>query len=70
MTGPSAQDDGTAAPPPTVIGDVVFPLERKSQIDVLVVSIVFIVLPTVAVALRLLARHVAHRRWMLVTTAS
>ncbi|KAF6832978.1 integral membrane protein [Colletotrichum musicola] len=38
-----------------------FPLERQSQVSVVAVSVVFIILPTVAVFLRLVARRMAHR---------
>lgn len=38
-----------------------FPLARQSQVSVIAVSVVFIILPTVAVFLRLVARRMAHR---------
>ncbi|GJC79647.1 satratoxin biosynthesis SC1 cluster protein 4 [Colletotrichum liriopes] len=54
-----------AARPPTMptTGDrvVIFPLERQIQVSVVAVSIVFIIVPTIMVAMRLIARRIAHR---------
>ena len=47
---------------PTGGGIVIFPIERRIQVAVLSVSVTFIVLPTLAVCLRVLARHMARRR--------
>lgn len=47
---------------PTMGGKVViFPLEEPGQISVVAVSIVFIIIPTLMVILRLIARRMAHR---------
>ncbi|KAL0942741.1 uncharacterized protein CTRU02_200626 [Colletotrichum truncatum] len=53
----------SAAPLNTTMGDgsTTFPLERQSQISVVAVSIVFIIIPTIAVAMRLMARRMANR---------
>lgn len=40
---------------------VIFPIEKRSQVDVLVVSAIFTFLPTLAVSLRILARRIANR---------
>ncbi|KAK2015247.1 integral membrane protein [Colletotrichum eremochloae] len=54
-----------AARPPTMpmAGDgvVIFPLERQAQVSVVAVSIAFIIIPTMMVALRLIARRIANR---------
>ncbi|GKT91147.1 integral membrane protein [Colletotrichum tofieldiae] len=54
-----------AVRPPTMptTGDrvVIFPLERQIQVSVVAVSIVFIIVPTIMVAMRLIARRIAHR---------
>ncbi|KAK1990664.1 integral membrane protein [Colletotrichum falcatum] len=54
-----------AARPPTMsaAGDrvVVFPLERQAQVSVVAVSIAFIAMPTIMVALRLVSRRIANR---------
>ncbi|WYZ41392.1 hypothetical protein EsH8_V_000287 [Colletotrichum jinshuiense] len=55
-----------ASPPPSTKptmadGVIIFPLERQSQISVVAVSIVFIIVPTLMVGLRLVARRLAHR---------
>ncbi|KAF4914524.1 hypothetical protein CGCVW01_v010612 [Colletotrichum viniferum] len=42
-------------------GTATIPLERQSQISVVAVSIVFIIVPTMALILRLMARRMAHR---------
>lgn len=47
---------------PASDGSVTFAITKRSQVDVLAVSAVFIFLPSLAVALRLLARRVARRR--------
>lgn len=38
-----------------------FSVERSDQVSLLAVAAVFLVLPTVAIILRLLARRIAHR---------
>ncbi|KAK1974078.1 integral membrane protein [Colletotrichum cereale] len=54
-----------AARPPTMptAGDrvVIFPLERPSQVSVVAVSVAFIIIPTIMVILRLVARRIANR---------
>ncbi|KAF9880814.1 integral membrane protein [Colletotrichum karsti] len=42
-------------------GPAAIPLERQSQISVVAVSIAFIIVPTIALVLRLIARRMAHR---------
>ncbi|KAJ0165306.1 hypothetical protein CTA2_11693 [Colletotrichum tanaceti] len=48
-------------PPSTVERLVIFPLEEQIQVAVVAVSIAFVVLPTVMVTMRLLAKRIAHR---------
>ncbi|KAF4786043.1 integral membrane protein [Colletotrichum scovillei] len=52
-----------SAPKTPTMGDkvVIFPLEEPGQISVVAVSIVFIIIPTLMVILRLIARRMAHR---------
>ncbi|OHE97206.1 integral membrane protein [Colletotrichum orchidophilum] len=54
-----------ASPTPAkpTMGDkvVIFPLENADQVSVVAVSIAFIIIPTVMVILRLIARRMAHR---------
>ncbi|TDZ71597.1 hypothetical protein CTRI78_v001984 [Colletotrichum trifolii] len=45
----------------TIDGSGIFPLERQSQVSVVAVSVVFVIVPTMMVMLRLLARRMAHR---------
>ncbi|KAK0617793.1 integral membrane protein [Bombardia bombarda] len=47
--------------PPAGDADVIFPIVKQSQVDVIVVAAVFIFLPTLAVVLRVLARRIARR---------
>ena len=56
-------ENSTAVAPPTLTGNenVTFPIERSSQVAVIATSVVFIVLPTVAVILRLISRRIARR---------
>ena len=46
---------------PLNIRNGALPIERRSQVEVLAVSIIVIILPTVSFYLRLLTRHVARR---------
>ncbi|KAK6217251.1 integral membrane protein [Colletotrichum tabaci] len=47
--------------PPTVDRLVIFPLEKQIQVSVVAVSIAFIVIPTIMVMMRVLAKRMAHR---------
>lgn len=58
-----ALDTRQELPPEVPAGNenATFAITRRSQVDILAVSAVFIFLPTLAVVLRLLARRVARR---------
>lgn len=60
MSDSQGQPESPAMPASN--GIVTFPIERGSQVAVLSVSITFIILPTLAVFLRCLARRISRRR--------
>lgn len=45
-----------------VVNMLMLPLVKEGQVALLVMSVIFAVIPTVAVSLRLIARRIAHRR--------
>lgn len=69
---PSSDDDPPALRPHTlhstlavearVDNMLMLPLVKEGQVALLVMSVIFAVIPTVAVSLRLIARRIAHRR--------